>query len=276
MKRKVEERRRFRMHAYDVRDEISREQLAALGACALVWNDVEAMLDVLLCVVMRIHHAVWRELTTRINGIDGKIGLIKHAMKTRFGFGEDAFDGALTDTLAAVAQYRGYRDTCIHARIIDPFQGVGEMAIRRGKIEEVLLTDAALWRLYEHMLALKNELYELITFFEALEGLRALTKDGEPVEHLATELMLARYQAMAEGKPGVISAEDFSKTSDKQALEQEAQDAQARYQHHRCQRLELPPLPSLPAPLSAHEVMARILAEVIPVPKPPDEPQARE
>jgi hypothetical protein len=44
------------------------------------------------------------------------------------------------DTLGAVAQYRGYRDTVVHSRIIDATLGIAEMTFRRDRIEEVIIT----------------------------------------------------------------------------------------------------------------------------------------
>jgi hypothetical protein len=56
MKRKIT-KRSSGPRAYDIRKELSQEQLAAFGAVALAWNDVEAMIDVLMCVVSGLHKA---------------------------------------------------------------------------------------------------------------------------------------------------------------------------------------------------------------------------
>src|ERR1700730_12234750 len=173
MKRRITKRRRG-PRPFDIRKELSKEQLAALGAVALAWNDVEAMIDVLLCVVSGLHYRMWREFTTRINGIDGKFALIKAAMRDRFGFREDSkmlrdFDS----TLDVAAQYRKYRDTIIHSRIIDTAQGIGEMTIRRDRLEEILLTAGALNNLYDKLFVLRTELMALISFFEVMEDWRA-------------------------------------------------------------------------------------------------------
>jgi len=95
-----------------VRRDLTKETLAGIGAMALAWNDVEAMLDILLCVCMDIPTSVWREMTTRINGIDGKIGLVKFSLQNMLRLSED-FIKLTEDTLGAVAQFRGYRDTII-------------------------------------------------------------------------------------------------------------------------------------------------------------------
>ena len=191
MKRRVTQRR-YGPRAHDIKKELSREQLAALGAVALAWNDVEAMIDVLLCVVMSTPHKLWRELTTRINGIEGKFSIIKTCIKDRFGINGGLFDD-IVDTLSAAAQYRGYRDTIVHSRVVDTKNSIAEMRFRRDKQEEVLLTADALNNLYDRLLCIRDEAMHLISFFEALEDRRALLPDGTMVEWLAMERWHARH-----------------------------------------------------------------------------------
>jgi hypothetical protein len=47
MKRRISHRRRG-SRAYDIKKDLSSPLLAALGAVALAWNDVEAMIDLLI------------------------------------------------------------------------------------------------------------------------------------------------------------------------------------------------------------------------------------
>jgi hypothetical protein len=167
MKRKITERRRWRVRAYDVRRDLTKETLAGIGAMALAWNDVEAMLDILLCVCMDIPTSVWREMTTRINGIDGKIGLIKFSLQNILRLSEE-FIKLTEDTLGAVAQFKGYRDTIIHSRVIDVGSEIAEMTFRRDKIEEVLITVDALTKLYDNIAALHKGIMELISVIESI------------------------------------------------------------------------------------------------------------
>jgi hypothetical protein len=137
MKRKVAARRRAR-RPYDIRTEFSREQLAGVGAAAFMWNEIEAMLNLLLCVCLALPPALWREVYTRIHGIDGAIAIIRAVCASIFST-EGWIADAITDTFASVTQYRGYRDTIIHSRIIDIDASIGEMSIRRDRIEEQLM-----------------------------------------------------------------------------------------------------------------------------------------
>jgi hypothetical protein len=87
MKRKVKERRRPN-RPWDPRKDLSADQLAAFGAMRLAWNDTEAVFDVLFCVVTMVPHILWREIATRINGIEGKREIIKIAVERRWGIRE--------------------------------------------------------------------------------------------------------------------------------------------------------------------------------------------
>jgi len=273
MKRRIT-KRRSGPRAYDIRKELSKDQLAALGAVTLAWNDVEAMIDVLLCVVSGLHHRMWREFTTRINGIEGKFALIKSAIRDRYGFADNsATVRDFSSTLDAAAQYRKYRDTIIHSRIVDTEQSIGEMTIRRDRLEEVLLTSDALNKLYDKLFVLRNEIMGLISFFEGVENLRVRLPDGTLIEHLATQNFHARLAAMAEGKYGAVSSDP----PNEQSIAQELVSASSRYNHYQHQRKSLPPLPSFPGLLPIHLGLATpppiLLSDP---PEPPQEPKTDE
>jgi hypothetical protein len=133
MKRRISHRRRG-PRAYDIKKDLSSPLLAALGAVALAWNDVEAMIDLLMCVITRLPHNLWREFTTRINGIDGKFAIIKHAIASTYGIpASSEMYSEFQDTLSAAAECRSYRDSVIHSRIVDISHGIGEMTFRRDR-----------------------------------------------------------------------------------------------------------------------------------------------
>jgi len=267
MKRRVTKRPRG-PRAYDIRTELSKEQLAALGAVTLAWNDVEAMIDVLLCVASGIHHKMWREFTTRINGIDGKFAIMKAAITDRYGFLNDSeMLMEFFSTLAVAAQYKKYRDTIIHSRIIDAVQGIGEMTFRRDRLEEVLLTADALNGLYDKLFVLRAELMALISFFEIVEDLRARLPDGTLISRLATQNFNARLAAMAEGKYGAIGNDP----PNEEAIVQELATAMSRYHSHQRQRKSLPPLPSFPALPPIHLGLGAF--QPVPLNDPPEPPQ---
>jgi hypothetical protein len=272
MKRKIEKRRGRTFRSYDVRKDLSAEQLAAVGSVILAWNDTEAMLNVLMCVVCNIHHGIWRDLASRIQGYEGKIELVKLTVSARFGIRENSgwLHDAIWLTLAAVKQGRQHRDTLAHTRVIDRYLGIGETSVRRTELQEILLTADALNGLYDHIHALTKELWWLISFFEQLNQLASLGEDDKPIGSFLVDLISAQQAAMREGKPGVLSVTpDLSRRS----IEQEAQRCFSQYHHHHNQRLLLKPLPKLPPedpnqPLPAEILKAMKAAPIVPTQSP--------
>src|SRR3989442_1227843 len=64
----------------DIRNELNTDQLAMIGAIALKYNDVEATIDVLLGYTLNLSIDAILEVTSRINGIEGKIEIAKAAL----------------------------------------------------------------------------------------------------------------------------------------------------------------------------------------------------
>jgi hypothetical protein len=245
MKRRVSTRRQQRTWSYDVRKDLTQEQLAGIGAMALAWNDAEAMYDLLLCVSLGLNHNLWREVAPRFNGIEGKHEIIRQSFLFRQGLGAGFITDLIENTIGGVGELRGYRDAVIHSRVIDVNLQIGESASRRGgKIDEVLLTEKALSGLCDRMTLIRQELQHLISWVEAIETLRTYDTEGKPVVHLAMQNLFARLTAMAEGKPGIIVSSDLSSSTEEIGLR--AQDALAQYQHYQARRRSLPPLPSFP------------------------------
>jgi hypothetical protein len=274
MKRKVSARRQTRNWSYDVYKDLTQAQLAGIGAVALAWNDAEAMYDLLLCVTLGLHHNSWRDVATRINGIDGKHAIIRRSITDRFGVSlVSNFIGAMIEnTIGAVGELKGYRDAIIHSRVIDVRSSIGEAAGRQNKIQEVLLTETALSGVYERMIILRRELQALIGWFDEMDRLRVFDSQGQPVEYLAVQHMYARLAAMAEGMPGIISSAPIESSSAEIAVK--VQYAMSQYQHHQVHRKSLPPLPEFPTqpstPLTLAELLSGVLADQ-PAPPPTSE-----
>jgi hypothetical protein len=142
----------------DIKKDLSQEQLAAIGAVAMAYNKAEEEIDHLFGIATKLDDRLLLAVSTRIHGIDGKIAIIKHAA-TIFGVAPDAI-AALNDTLGGdgFVKLKGLRDAAVHARLINAAIGVGVRIDKRAQINEVLLSKAALDALYEHLIALANEL----------------------------------------------------------------------------------------------------------------------
>jgi hypothetical protein len=211
----------------DIRKDLSDAQLAAIGAAAIAYNEAEVLIDVLLNTTLGLRSAMIPDLTSRINGVDGKIELAKIALKDL---------GASNDARQLIAQSLGadgfglmkqYRDAVIHARVLDAPAGLAQSPGKRGKTNEVLLTVDALNGLYERLVLLRRELIEAC--------------------QIAVRLFIDQYVSetvrhLRQPAPHLAAIADLGQSHS----EPKIQAAIARYREHQSRRLSLPPLPEFP------------------------------
>lgn len=126
-----------------MRREIPQKQLAAIGALALAFNEVEATLDRMFFLVTLLpEHLQW-EVSTRIGGIDGKIEIIKRGAKPLL----DESDWlTLTDALGenGFKLLKSYRDGVIHVRHLNAATSVGIKVDSRAQLFDFLVRQDAL------------------------------------------------------------------------------------------------------------------------------------
>lgn len=200
----------------DVKQNLTQEQLAAIGGVAIAWNEMELFIHFMLGYGLWMPWPLVLEVTTRINGIEGQIEIIRKLSELHEKMGTDkAVSEAVLKSLSGIKECKTYRDAVIHARVLDAPSGIGELIRKRGKQEEVLLTVEALNGLYERMVLLRNELVSFVLIFQAIHRNRQVSQDG--------------------GQPN------------KQSLAQAIQAYLSQVLQHQTQRLSLPPLPSFPA-----------------------------
>jgi len=142
--------------AYDIRKDIKESRLAALGACIIAWNDIEGAIDTAFGMSLDLNFPMWIQVSSRINGLDGKFEIIKQAIKLEFGL-PAVLQKQIFETLDSVAHYKKFRDGVMHARITDPDDPVARTAQRKGIEDEVLISEDALNALYSHLAALRLE-----------------------------------------------------------------------------------------------------------------------
>ncbi|HEV2605197.1 MAG TPA: hypothetical protein VGU24_16215 [Microvirga sp.] len=196
----------------DIKRDLTTEQLAEIGAITLAYNQVENHIDWMLTQSLRIPVTLHFDLVTRINGIDGKIHLLKQGTKHLL---PEPQREALADCLGegAFKLLKGYRDAVMHARVHDALKGIGHGIERRGKQHEVLLTPTALRGLYDHLNAVAKE----------MSALRALVSCTI-----------------------VQSTLNASDDQERELFAIERQEYLTLCQQHRTERLSLPPLPEFP------------------------------
>ncbi|MCH8615765.1 hypothetical protein LZ016_06580 [Sphingomonas sp. SM33] len=191
--------------------DLAADQLATIGAVALMYNSVESRIDDMLAEGLRIPIQP-AEVLSRINGVEGKVALIKFSA-AHWGF-SDKEQLFLAEALgdAGFMMLKRWRDAVIHARLFDFRTGVARVPERQGRTSEVLLSLEALEGLYNRLVALKNELWSL---WEILERRSRLTRGGISDQH-------------------------------RERLERENSGAWAQAHERREYRLSLPPMPSFP------------------------------
>jgi hypothetical protein len=206
----------------DVKLNLTTQQLAGIGAVAMAYNEAEIRLEFILYTAIGLPGQIWREVTSRIQGADEKVLLIKVAAKAHLN-APAQFAALMEDTLAGFSECKGYRDGVIHTRVLDSKTAVGQNLAGKGKISQVLLTTAALDGIYNRLVILREELEIIDTTFNFLRqsGLAITSnwRDPNTIEYIP-----------------------------------EIDDWLARLLNARERRKALPALPTLPLPASAQAV----------------------
>jgi hypothetical protein len=157
-RKKTDNRDSFR--PFDAKRDLYVAQLCNIGAISLTWNYIEYGIDCILGIAVKIPNPMWDEVTSRINGFDGKVAILKKAAKVVYKMPEH-YLRMIADTLGAIEEHKRYRDGIIHANIRHPESPTAETAKRRGVVDEILVTDEALTALYERLCFLREEIDQL-------------------------------------------------------------------------------------------------------------------
>lgn len=200
----------------------SSAQLTQIGAVAMTYNDAEQELHNIVSTCIH-YDGNAREITSRINGIDGIIAIVK-ASSTTWKLPSDT--QAVVDTaLAGFGQLKTLRDAAIHSRMQNAALSIGLYPRHKAIIEEVLLSLESLQRLYKALEILHAEMDELLTIFMWSRELRDggslySTKHGRKWHALDDQRREYALRAV--------------------------QAATALCQRHQSRRLSLPPFPEFP------------------------------
>jgi len=215
MRRKQQPRERTERVA-DLKQNLSQEQLAAIGAVTIAWNELEIFIHLLLGYGLYFPWPLLLEVTTRINGIDGQIEIIRKLRTLHMDIGvEEKVWKLIEISLSGITEYKRFRDGVIHARVLDAPQGIGEIIQKRGAREEILLTEKALNALYDRLVLLRSELVSITLIFEKVS------------RHLQIDILR-------------------DKRPNTKSLSQDIQAYVSQLQQHQSQRLLLQPLPGFP------------------------------
>jgi hypothetical protein len=231
--------KRSSFRSSDPFENLSTEQLSYIGAIALLYNDVEALVDTLCSLALHITIRP-QELTSRINGMDGKIELIKLGAR-HWGF--NASEMTLLEDLLGKGGFKlmkTWRDAVIHCQIVDAPTALARVHERQGRVSDVLLSIDALKGFYNRLDLMR---VELISMRDILSAKQMLQREA-----------LKEFQFELDDQ-------------DKEQLERGIQLDWAQAQEHRSQRLKLPPIPEFPPDTPDPEWFQRLqesLAAVLP------------
>jgi hypothetical protein len=162
MKRPSPSKRPELLHG-DIERDLTPKQLAKIGAISFAYNNAEDKITALFGAVMDVPQEMVLEIVTRTGGMDGRIAIILAGAK-RLELPESV-QHTIEDTLgeAGFQRLKKCREAVIHARLISSPHAIGVTVERRAKRNEVLLSQAALDALYQHLTAIYGELNDMWT-----------------------------------------------------------------------------------------------------------------
>jgi hypothetical protein len=198
----------------------SVEQRAWIGSVVLAYNEAQTALHELAAAAFNfVTIGNGYSITSRVNGTDGLIQIIKQAVQALQLPEEQStlFDAALSEQ--GFAYLKKQRDGVIHAELADSGTELGVAPGARGERQEVLLTSDALKGLYDRLVFVKRELTQLELIIEGQKFLKVVP---------------------------MLFGQDALDDQRRSLSEQNVQDAIAQCQSHQRQRLSLPPFPKFP------------------------------
>src|SRR5262245_61008343 len=101
------------------------EQFAFIGYIAICWNYIEHKFDELMAEALSLADEYSIEITSRINGFEGKHAIIRKALEHSVKLPK-ATRTVIEETLAKVAECKTYRDSFVHTVPKDRQMIVGE------------------------------------------------------------------------------------------------------------------------------------------------------
>lgn len=219
MKRKPPGKSDYHATWGDIKADFSAEQLQAIGAVAMNYNEMEFFIDTIFLVATNIPDSLSLEVSTRINGIEGKLEIIKQAIKQ---YDLDPADVTQINVVLGDEGFmllKRYRDAVVHARAFNVPMGIGVKIDRRASMYEVLLTTSALNALYDRITATRHELHDAFSLIAIARAIKRFAADDP------------RTRSLAGAKSSYT----------------------AQFREHLSRRRSLPPLPAFPSELELKE-----------------------
>jgi hypothetical protein len=164
MRRKAKDDTPRQSKPFDLKKDIDQELIWGMGAASLIWNTIEQGIEVSLGLAADIPPKLWVSVSSRINGVDGKIAIIKDACKRRIEMPDSVYL-PIAQTLGAIGEHKKYRDALIHVRLINPDDPIAPTFQQRGDSWEVLVSKEAVYALCTRLNYLRDEMDTVIVLF---------------------------------------------------------------------------------------------------------------
>jgi len=157
---------------FDLEKAYTPEQLAKVGAIALIWNRIEYRIEFLMMVTFEHSFpslTMWLEFQKSIKRLDRRIELLRKFAEENEILTTEA-KNCIKISFDAVLEYRKYRNAIVHSFVFDHENGIGTHVNDADKPLQVLLTVDALQVFYNNLVALDNELMETDILYRMAGG----------------------------------------------------------------------------------------------------------
>lgn len=152
---------------YDLIESVPQDTLALVGAICLEWNFIEDIFDRLVSEVAGIRYEFAAEITSRINGFEGKKQVVVKGLDGYSILQSDDVE-AIKSAIAHAFRLKQCRDNLVHARLYDPSETIVGTFTKHGSKQETLFERGYLSDLYNHLRAMSDEIvaiYRLLDQF---------------------------------------------------------------------------------------------------------------
>ena len=156
----------------DLKKDLTQEELAGIGAVAILYNELEYGVDMLTALTLRLPQAYWLPAVKRIGSSDSKIELVRMAADefdrhlTIYNQSEFLIGSVVKGTLDGTSLCKKLRDAVVHCRV---YNSQSKVAVKtdRGIPTEVLVSRAATDWLYatmQNLIQEQNQVYGLFSY----------------------------------------------------------------------------------------------------------------
>ena len=144
----------------DIKQDLTPEQLAGIGAASLAFNAAEKLFDRAIAIILGLSAHLDEFVLAKIGSVDEKAELLKLFISdfaTQLSLDQNSID-TIQNTINVFLDLKILRNASVHVTHIDTVSNTGIVKSRTGKTSRVLLTTQALDGLYNRLVCVHSEL----------------------------------------------------------------------------------------------------------------------